>query len=157
MKVVKCPVCETLETKVVDSRLSPTGDVTRRRRECPQCENRFTTYERVEEILPVVIKKDGRREPFLREKVFVGVQKSCQKRPVTTAQIEQLVQRVERKVQAMGLKEIPGRTLGDIVMAELVELDKVAYVRFASVYCDFSDIDEFVSELHLSTHADTKT
>lgn len=96
-----------------------------------------------------MIKKDGRREPFLREKALSGVQKACQKRPVTTAQIDQAVNRIEKRLQSLGVKEVAARTVGDLVMSELVELDKVAYVRFASVYCDFSNIDEFISELHL--------
>ena len=144
---MKCPFCDTWDTKVVDSRLNQQGDITRRRRECPQCEGRFTTYEHVEEVMPFVIKKDGRREPYSRDKLFQGVQKACQKRPVTTQQIEELVRHAERKVQGMGLKEVPSSVIGQFVMGPLHKLDKVAYVRFASVYRDFTDLEEFVAEL----------
>jgi transcriptional repressor NrdR len=146
---MRCPYCSVVETKVIDSRLNQNGDITRRRRECPNCEGRFTTYERVEEVMPAVIKKDGRREPFTRGKVLDGIQKSCQKRPVTIHQIEDVVVRIERRIQSYGLKEIPSRTIGQMVMQELHKLDKVAYVRFASVYRDFHDVDEFVAELSL--------
>ena len=146
---MRCPYCSAVETKVVDSRLNQSGDITRRRRECPQCEGRFTTYERVEEVMPVVIKKDGRREPFVRGKMLDGIRKSCQKRPVTTLQIEDAVVRIEKRIQSYGLKEIPARTIGQMVMQELHKLDKVAYVRFASVYRDFRDVEEFVAELTL--------
>jgi len=138
-----------VETKVIDSRLNQSGDITRRRRECPNCDGRFTTYERVEEVMPVVIKKDGRREPFNRAKVLEGIQKSCQKRPVAMLQVEDSVIRIEKRIQAYGLKEIPSRTIGQMVMQELHKLDKVAYVRFASVYRDFRDVEEFVAELSL--------
>ena len=144
---MKCPYCSTPETKVVDSRLNQTGDITRRRRECIKCEGRFTTYERVEEVMPVVIKKDGRRETFVREKIFDGIRKACQKRPVTTQQIEAMVNEVEKRIQTFGLKEIPSRTIGQMVMVPLHKMDKVAYVRFSSVYRDFGDVDEFVAEL----------
>ena len=144
---MKCPICTTLETKVIDSRLNQTGDITRRRRECTQCESRFTTYERVEELMPVVIKKDGRREPFDREKLKGGIQKAGQKRPINTQQIEASVTRTERRIQGTGMKEIPSRAIGEILMKELHSLDKVAYVRFASVYREFRDVEEFVAEL----------
>ena len=104
---MKCPICSTPETKVIDSRLNQTGDMTRRRRECLECGGRFTTYERIEEVMPNVIKKDGRREPFAREKIFMGMQKSCQKRPVTTGQIEAAVTQIEKNIQSYGLKESP--------------------------------------------------
>ena len=146
---MKCPYCSALETKVIDSRLNQTGDTTRRRRECPQCDGRFTTYERVEEILPVVIKKDGRREPFFRQKLLDGISKACEKRAVPFARIEETVIGIERRVQSFGLKEVPARTLGEMMMAELHKLDKVAYVRFASVYREFRDVQEFVAELQL--------
>jgi transcriptional repressor NrdR len=146
---MRCPYCSVVETKVIDSRLNQSGDITRRRRECPNCEGRFTTYERVEEVMPVVIKKDGRREPFNRGKVLEGIQKSCQKRPVAMLQVEDSVVRIEKRIQAYGLKEIPSRTIGQMVMQELHKLDKVAYVRFASVYRDFRDVEEFVAELSL--------
>jgi len=144
---MRCPYCSTIETKVIDSRLNQTADITRRRRECPRCEGRFTTYERVEEVMPVVIKKDGRRENYSREKVIEGLRKACQKRPVTTQQIEELAGRIEKRIQSYGLKEVPGRTVGQMVMQQLHSLDKVAYVRFASVYREFRDVEEFVAEL----------
>jgi len=146
---MRCPYCSAVETKVIDSRINQSGDITRRRRECPHCEGRFTTYERVEEVMPAVIKKDGRRETFLRAKVLEGIQKACQKRPVTIHQIEEGVIRIEKRIQSYGLKEIPSRTIGQMVMQELHKLDKVAYVRFASVYRDFQDVEEFVAELTL--------
>lgn len=144
---MRCPFCATVDTKVVDSRLNQTGDITRRRRECPSCDSRFTTYERVEEVMPVVIKKDGRREDFNRNKLFSGVEKACHKRPVKSVQIEDLIRRVEKRIQSFGLKEIPSRTVGQMVMLELHQLDKVAFVRFASVYREFKDVDEFLEEL----------
>lgn len=121
--------------------------MTRRRRECPRCEGRFTTYERVEEIMPVVIKKDGRRESYDRQKVLDGIKKACQKRSVPMQKIEEAVARIEKRVQSYGVKEIPGRAIGQMVMLELHQLDKVAFVRFASVYREFKDVEEFVNEL----------
>ena len=144
---MKCPVCATLDTKVIDSRLNQTGDLTRRRRECPKCEARFTTYERVEEVMPLVIKKDGRREPFSREKILEGLKRACQKRSVALQKIEDLVSRIEKQIQSLGLKEVPAKTIGHNVMVELHQLDKVAYIRFASVYREFRDVEEFVAEL----------
>jgi transcriptional repressor NrdR len=144
---MKCPFCTTLDTKVIDSRINQPGDMIRRRRECPRCEGRFTTYERVEEIMPVVIKKDGRREAYEREKVLSGLQKACQKRSVPVLKIEESVQKIEKRIQSYGLKEIPSRTIGQMIMVELHKLDKVAYVRFASVYREFRDVEEFVAEL----------
>lgn len=144
---MKCPYCTTLDTKVIDSRLNQQGDITRRRRQCPKCEGRFTTYERVEEVMPVVIKKDGRREPYNREKILGGLQKSCQKLDVPILKIEETVARIEKKVQSYGLKEIPARNLGQMVMSELHRLNKVAYIRFASVYRDFEDVKDFVAEI----------
>jgi len=146
---MKCPYCSAIETKVIDSRINQGADITRRRRECPNCEGRFTTYERVEEVMPSVIKKDGRREPFARAKVLEGIRKSCQKRPVTMQQVEDSVVRIEKRIQSYGLKEIPSRTIGQMVMQELHKLDTVAYIRFASVYRDFRDVEEFVAELNL--------
>lgn len=147
---MKCPYCATPDTKVVDSRLNQTSDITRRRRECLRCEARFTTYERVEEVMPLVIKKDGRREPFQRSKLVEGMNKACEKRSIATQRIEDTVVRIERRVQNFALKEIPSRTLGEMMMAELHRLDKVAYVRFASVYREFRDVQEFVAELQAS-------
>jgi transcriptional repressor NrdR len=146
---MKCPFCSTLDTKVIDSRLNQTGDLTRRRRECPKCEGRFTTYERVEEVMPSVVKKDGRREPYDREKVLSGIKKACQKRTVPIQKIEELVSSIEKKIQTYSLKEVPARTIGQMVMVELHQLDKVAYVRFASVYREFRDVEEFVAELQI--------
>lgn len=144
---MKCPFCATIDTKVIDSRLNQPGDIIRRRRACPSCEGRFTTYERVEELLPAVVKKDGRREPYSRDKVMSGLQKACQKRSVPVSRIEAVVDRIEKRLQAIGLKEIPARAVGQMIMRELHGIDKVAYVRFASVYRDFKDVEEFVSEL----------
>lgn len=144
---MNCPTCSALETKVIDSRLNQQGDSIRRRRECPRCEYRFTTYERVEEVMPVVVKKDGRREQYHRQKIIDGVQKACQKRSIPIQKMEELVDEIEKKLQSEGLKEIPSRTIGEWVMAKLQHLDKVAYVRFASVYREFRDVSEFVAEL----------
>ena len=146
---MKCPFCSALDTKVIDSRLNQIGDITRRRRSCPKCEGRFTTYERVEEVMPVVIKKDGRRENFVREKILDGLQKACQKRPVPSEQIEEVVTLIEKRIQSYGLKEVPTKTIGQMIMLELHKLDKVAYVRFASVYREFRDVEEFVAELQV--------
>jgi transcriptional repressor NrdR len=144
---MKCPYCNTFETKVIDSRMNQTGDSTRRRRECPRCNGRFTTYEKVEEAMPVVIKKDGRREAFNREKIVEGINKACQKRSVPIPRIEEAFARIEKRIQSFGLKEIPSRTIGQLVMIELHKLDQVAYIRFASVYREFKDVEDFVSEL----------
>lgn len=144
---MKCPFCTSLDNKVIDSRLSKDGNVVRRRRECIECHRRFTTHERVEEILPVVIKKDGRREIFDRGKILSGVQKACSNRPVSIDAIEGLVDRVERHFQDKGEKEIICNEVGEMVMSELHQLDEVAYVRFASVYRQFKDISEFMTEI----------
>lgn len=144
---MKCPFCSTLDTKVIDSRLNQIGDITRRRRECPHCDGRFTTYERVEELMPMVIKKDGRREAFSRDKILNGLKKACQKRTVATQKLDELINQIEEKIQARGLKEIPARDVGQMIMVELHKLDKVAYIRFASVYREFRDVEEFVAEL----------
>ena len=144
---MKCPFCAELENKVIDSRLSNQGAVIRRRRECLGCQRRFTTYERVEEILPMVVKKDGRRETFDRQKVLEGLKLACQKRPVGADQLEAVVDGIERRLQEMGEKEVPTSVIGEAVMRELARLDEVAYVRFASVYRSFKDLGEFMSEL----------
>lgn len=136
-----------MENKVVDSRLSKEGDIIRRRRECLGCSTRFTTYERIEEILPLVIKKDGRREPFDRQKILIGIQKACEKRPIGVEEQENLVDKVIKSVQDGGEKEIPSQIIGEELMKGLHGLDEVAYVRFASVYRSFKDINEFMSEL----------
>ncbi len=144
---MKCPVCTELDNRVIDSRLSKEGNVIRRRRECLACEKRFTTYERIEELLPMVIKKDGRREPFDRRKISLGLERACQKRPISVAQREEIVNRIERIFQTGGEKEIRSYRIGERVMKELHEIDEVAYVRFASVYRSFRDISEFKAEL----------
>lgn len=144
---MKCPFCAEVENKVIDSRLSNQGAVIRRRRECLGCQRRFTTYERVEEILPMVVKKDGRRETFDRQKVLDGLKLACQKRPVGAEQLEAVVDGIERRLQEMGEKEVPSSVIGEAVMRELARLDEVAYVRFASVYRSFKDLGEFMSEL----------
>jgi transcriptional repressor NrdR len=144
---MKCPFCAELENKVIDSRLSNQGAVIRRRRECLGCSRRFTTYERVEEILPMVVKKDGRREAFDRTKVLDGLKLALQKRPISAEQLESVVEGIERRLQEMGEKEVPSSVIGEAVMRELAKLDEVAYVRFASVYRSFKDLGEFMSEL----------
>jgi transcriptional repressor NrdR len=144
---MKCPFCGHLESSVVDSRLSATGEITRRRRSCDACERRYTTYERVEETLPTVVKKDGRREAFDRQKLIVGLRIACNKRPVSVEQIEAIADAIERDLQEAGEKEVRASLIGERVMARLREADEVAYVRFASVYRSFRDLDEFVEEL----------
>jgi transcriptional repressor NrdR len=144
---VKCPFCDELEDKVVDSRMAKEGGVIRRRRECLGCKRRYTTYERVEESLPIVVKKDGRREPFDRMKILSGLKKACEKRPISTATIEAVTDRIEKRLQEMGETEIPSAAVGEELMSELHQLDQVAYVRFASVYREFKDIDQFMDEL----------
>lgn len=144
---MKCPFCGDFDNKVVDSRMSGDSDVIRRRRECLDCGRRFTTYERVEDILPMVIKKDGRREPFDRNKILSGIQTACQKRAVSVEVLGEIVDRIEKAVQEEGDKEIKSSTIGETVMKELHELDEVAYVRFASVYRSFRDLNEFMDEL----------
>jgi transcriptional repressor NrdR len=144
---VKCPYCGHMGDKVVDSRESKEGDVIRRRRECLECERRFTSYERIDEIPYMVIKKDGRRERFERQKLVAGLLKACEKRPVTVSALEAIADRVEETLQNRPEREIATAEIGAFVMQELKRLDKVAYVRFASVYRDFRDIGEFMSEL----------
>jgi transcriptional repressor NrdR len=144
---VKCPFCGHLESSVIDSRVSATAEMIRRRRSCEGCQRRFTTYERVDEILPTVVKKDGRRERFDRQKLIGGLRIACNKRPVSVEQIESIADAIERDVQDRGEKEIDSALIGEKVMARLREADEVAYVRFASVYRSFRDIDEFMAEL----------
>ncbi len=144
---MKCPFCDELEDKVVDSRMAKEGEVIRRRRECLGCKRRYTTYERVDEMLPVVVKKDGRRESFDRSKILAGLKKACEKRPISTATIEAVTDRIEKRIQEMGETEIESRIVGEELMKELHQLDQVAYVRFASVYREFKDIDQFMDEL----------
>ena len=144
---MKCPRCGHGDNKVVDSRVGKDGDVIRRRRECLSCRVRFTTYERIEEELPLVVKRDGRREPFDRQKILTGILKACEKRPVSYASIERVVDGLEGEFQGSGEKEISSVQIGERVMAELLKLDDVAYVRFASVYRQFKDISQFVEEI----------
>ncbi|MEW6185563.1 MAG: transcriptional regulator NrdR [Thermodesulfobacteriota bacterium] len=144
---MKCPYCGSFNNKVVDSRLSKEGIMIRRRRECDACQRRFTTYEKVEEIHPVVIKKDGRREPFQREKIVEGIQLACQKRPISVETIEDFIDNLEQSFQDSGRKEIATSEIGERVMAKLHEWDDVAYVRFASVYRQFKDPGDFEREL----------
>ena len=144
---MKCPFCNHLENRVIDSRLSREGDITRRRRECVQCDKRYTTYERIEEILPMVAKQDGRRDPFERLKIAAGIQRACEKRPISVEKVEHLISEIERYFQDKGEKEISSQDIGRLVMEKLRALDEVAYVRFASVYREFKDISEFVNEL----------
>ena len=144
---MKCPFCHDVEDKVVDSRMAREGEVIRRRRECLACKRRYTTYERIEESLPMVVKKDGRREPFDRMKILSGLKKACEKRPISVATIEAVADRIEKRIQEMGETEIQSRTIGEELMRELHQLDQVAYVRFASVYREFKDIDQFMDEL----------
>ena len=144
---MKCPFCANGENRVIDSRISKDGSAIRRRRECLACEKRFTTYEFVEEVLPVVVKKDGRREPFDRMKIISGIKKACEKRPISMDAIETMVENVEQACQEYQGKEIPSSMVGEKVMKELQRLDGVAYVRFASVYRQFRDVGEFLEEL----------
>jgi transcriptional repressor NrdR len=144
---MKCPFCGHLDNKVIDSRLSQGGEVTRRRRECDHCARRYTTYERVEEVLPMVVKKDGRREPFDRMKVSGGLRRACEKRPVSSETLERIVDRIERELVDSGDKEVESTRIGERCMEALREADQVAYVRFASVYRSFQDIHEFMNAL----------
>jgi transcriptional repressor NrdR len=144
---MKCPFCGHSESSVLDSRASTTGEIIRRRRSCDSCGRRFTTYERVDETLPSVVKKDGRRERFDRQKLINGLRISCNKRPVSVEQIDAIADGIERDVQERGEKEVASAYIGEKAMARLREADEVAYVRFASVYRSFRDIDEFMAEL----------
>ena len=144
---MKCPFCAHMEDKVVDSRESKEGEVIRRRRECLSCGKRFTSYERIDQIPHMVVKKDGRRERFDRDKVLAGLQRACEKRPVPTKALEQIVDRVEAMVQESPDREVPTVQVGELLMESLRELDRVAFVRFASVYRDFKDVDQFMATL----------
>ncbi len=144
---MQCPFCGLDDDKVIDSRSSEGGRVVRRRRECMECSRRFTTYERVEEVLRLsVVKKDGSREPYQREKMISGLEKSCYKRPISSEQIRQIVESAEEQVFKNFDKEVPSRFLGDALGAKLREYDKIAYIRFASVYREFADVGELISE-----------
>lgn len=144
---MKCPFCSNGENKVIDSRISKEGNAIRRRRECVSCGKRFTTYEYVEEVLPVVVKKDGRRESFERDKILAGIKKACEKRPISMDRIDGIVDRIEQACQETQQKEISTAEIGEKVMEELHRLDEVAYVRFASVYRQFKDAGDFLDEL----------
>jgi transcriptional repressor NrdR len=144
---MRCPFCGHIEDKVVDSREAKIGDTIRRRRECAKCGRRFTTYERIDEIPYMVVKKDGRREKFDRQKILAGLLKACEKRPVPMSKLEEIVNEAEALVAESSERERPAAELGELVMGRLKKLDKVAYVRFASVYLDFKDIREFMDEL----------
>ena len=144
---MRCPVCGEPDTRVIDSRSVKDDDEIRRRRSCDACTHRFTTYEKAERAMPFVIKKDGRREPWNQDKIFQGLSKACEKRPIPTREIEALATAVSDDISNTGEAEISSTVIGEKIMAKLRELDEVAYVRFASVYRSFKDIDEFMSEL----------
>ena len=144
---MKCPFCGEIDNKVIDSRLSKDGNAVRRRRECILCTRRFTTYEHIEEVTVMIIKKDGRREVFSREKVRTGIKKACEKRNISVHVIDQFLDELERDLRETGEKEIPSHQLGEKIMMKLHDLDDVAYVRFASVYREFKDVNDFVAEL----------
>jgi len=144
---MRCPYCTKINNKVIDSRLSKDGRMIRRRRECLECERRFTTYEKLEDVLPMIVKKDSRREPFNREKIISGIRMACRKRPISMTKIEEFVDVLEFYFQELGKKEVDSSDVGERVINKLKEWDEVAYVRFASVYRQFKDIGEFMTEL----------
>ncbi|MGE0550358.1 MAG: transcriptional regulator NrdR [Kofleriaceae bacterium] len=152
---MRCPFCTAYEDKVIETRVSKDGSEIRRRRECEGCSRRYTTYERIEESMPLVVKSDGRREPFDRTKIERGIQRSVAKRPVSRDQIATLALEVEREIGELSVSEIASRDLGERVLPKLRELDQVAYVRFASIYRDFADLDGFVKELDALRGEDT--
>lgn len=145
---MKCPFCEFKDTRVIDSRPTEEGHAIRRRRECDNCERRFTTYEKVEEIFFMVVKKDGRREAFDRNKILNGIIKACEKRPVTMDEIENVVNEIERNLNNRMEKEVKSKVIGELIMERLKNLDEVAYVRFASVYRQFKDVNTFMDEIN---------
>lgn len=144
---MKCPYCSAPDTKVLDSRNSEEGSVIRRRRKCEGCQKRFTTFETIELSMPMVIKRDGRREPYNKEKINHGIQKSCEKRPISAVQIERIINNIEKAILDISDKEIQTKDVGNLVMMYLRHLDPVAYIRFAAVYRKFQDVEEFVNEL----------
>ena len=144
---MKCPICGEMDTRVVDSRVTKEGTEIRRRRQCDACAHRFTTYEFAERHLPMVVKKDGRREPWSAEKIMHGISKACEKRPISIEAISALATSISDEASALGESEISSQLIGERIMAKLHDLDEVAYVRFASVYRQFKDIDEFMAEL----------
>lgn len=144
---MKCPFCDNIDTKVIDSRPADDGHAIRRRRVCGKCDSRFTTYEKVEEVILMVIKRDGSRQAFDRMKVMNGIVKACEKRPVSMDTIEYMVDQIERGLNNMMKKEVESSFIGELIMKQLREVDQVAYVRFASVYRDFADVETFVAEI----------
>ena len=144
---MKCPSCGYQETKVIDSRLNTDGTSVRRRRECLECEKRFTTYEYVEQVPLLVVKRDGRRQPFDRKKIIAGLMKACEKRPVSIDKMEEITGEIERAIQRKYDREVNSKEIGELIMEKLAALDEVAYVRFASVYRQFRDVNQFMSEL----------
>jgi len=144
---MKCPFCGNLEDRVMDSRTSKEGESIRRRRECLKCGKRFTSYERVDDVIPMVVKKDGRRESFDRTKILHGLKKACEKRPISIDILDRIADSIEKKLTGLGVKEIPSTWVGEEVMSSLKETDKVAYVRFASVYRQFRDLNDLMDEV----------
>jgi len=144
---MKCPFCGNLEDRVMDSRTSKEGESIRRRRECLKCGKRFTSYERVDDVIPMVVKKDGRRESFDRTKILHGLKKACEKRPISVDALDRVADSIEKKLTGLGVKEIPSTWIGEEVMSSLKETDKVAYVRFASVYRQFRDLNDLMDEV----------
>ena len=142
---MKCPFCGHLETQVVETRMSEDGDSIRRRRQCGACEKRYTTYERIDVSFPNIVKKDGRRIDYQRHKLLDSISLALRKRPVSTEQVDNAIERIEEKLLSLGVREVPSTRIGELVMRELKKLDKVAYIRFASVYRSFEDIDDFKS------------
>lgn len=153
---MKCPSCGYSETKVIDSRLNTDGTSIRRRRECLQCEKRFTTYEYVEQVPLLVVKRDGRRQPFDRKKIIVGLMKACEKRPVSVDKMEEITGEIARAIQRKYDREVDSKEIGELIMEKLAALDEVAYVRFASVYRQFRDVNQFMSELQGMLKKDKK-
>ena len=152
-----CPICNATDTKVIDSRLLLEGASVRRRRKCESCESRFTTYEKVQLQMPMVVKHDGRRENYNRDKILSGIEKACQKRPISTGQINELIEKVEKKILEKHPQEVPSEILGEIIMKSLHKLDPVAFVRFASFYWDFDDIKDFIFSLEKNVNTYKKT
>lgn len=153
---MKCPSCGYQETKVIDSRLNTDGTSVRRRRECLECEKRFTTYEYVEQVPLLVVKRDGRRQPFDRKKIIAGLMKACEKRPVSVDKMEETTGEIERAIQRKYDREVNSKEIGELIMEKLAALDEVAYVRFASVYRQFRDVNQFMSELQGMLKKDKK-
>lgn len=153
---MKCPSCTYDETKVVDSRLSGDGSSIRRRRECLKCQARFTTYEYVEQVPLMVIKREGRRQPFDRKKIIAGLVKACEKRPISVDKLEEVTSQIERSIQKKFDREVETKVIGELIMEKLSELDEVAYVRFASVYRQFKDVNQFMNELNIILDRDKK-